>query len=452
MNIIIVGCGKVGQTLTEQLVEEGNNITVIDIDPNNLRNVTSQSDVMGVVGNGATFAVQKEAGIEHADLLIAVTDSDELNLLCCMIAKKTGNCETIARVRDPEYSNDADFLKNELGLAMVINPEYAAAAEIARVLRFPAAIKIDTFAKGKVELLKFKVPDNSPLVSLTVREITTVLGCDVLICTVQRNDEVFIAKGDLIFEAKDIVTLIATPKNAATFFEKIKHKLHSVKDVMIAGGGKITQYLCEMLNNRGGIAVKVIEEDAHLCEVLCTQEPTVTVINGDPVDRDLLLQEGMEKSGAFVCLMDQDEENILLSLFAKNVSKGKLVTKIARTDFDEVIKPLDLDSVIIPKNITSDMILQYVRSRRSSIGSNVETLYNIIKGKVEAAEFAIRESSKITNKPLYELEFKDNVLVASILRHNKVIIPRGHDMILPGDSVIIVSKHTALHDITDILK
>ena len=452
MNIIIVGCGKVGQTLAEQLIEEGNNITVIDINANNLRNVTNQSDVMGIVGNGATFAVQKEAGIEHADLLIAVTDSDELNLLCCMVAKKTGNCETIARVRDPEYSNDADFLKNELGLAMVINPEYAAASEIARVLRFPAAIKIDTFAKGRVELLKFKVPDNSPLVSLSVREITTVLGCDVLICTVQRGDEVFIAKGNLTFEAKDVVTLIATPKSAVAFFEKIKHKRHSVKDVIIAGGGKISKYLCEMLEAKGGISVKVIEEDQYLCEALCTQEPNITVINGDPVDRDLLMQEGIENASAFVALMDQDEENILLSLFAKNVGKGKLVTKIARTDFDEVIKPLDLDSVIIPKNITSDMILQYARSKTSSIGSNVETLYNIIKGKVEAAEFAVKEKSEITNKPLMELKFKENVLVASILRGKKVIIPRGQDMILPGDNVIIVSKQLALHDITDILK
>ena len=452
MNIIIVGCGKVGQTLAEQLNEEGNNITVIDVDAKNLRTVAAQSDVMGVVGNGATFATQKEAGIERADLLIAVTNSDELNLLCCMVAKKTGNCQTIARIRDPEYSNDADFLKNEFGLAMVINPEYAAAAEIAKVLRFPSAIKIDTFAKGRVELLKFKIPENSPLVNLSVREITTVLGCDVLICTVERNNEVYIAKGDFTFEEKDIISLIATHKNAAEFFKKINHKLHSVKDVMIVGGGKITQYLCEMLLERSGISVKVIEEDAKLCENLCIQMPELTVINGDPVERDILLEEGIANTSAFVAITEQDEENILLSLFAKNVGKGKLVTKIARTDFDEVVKPLELDSVIVPKNITADMILQYVRSKKSSIGSNVETLYNIIKGKVEAAEFAIKEDSEITRKPLMTLKFKENVLVASILRNKKVIIPRGHDMILPGDNVIIVSKHLALHDVTDILK
>ena len=452
MNIIIVGCGKVGQTLAEQLNEEGNNITVIDIDAKALKTVTNNSDVMGVTGNGATYAVQKEAGIERADLLVAVTDSDELNLLCCMVARKTGNCQTIARIRDPEYSNETNFLKNEFGLAMVINPEYAAASEIARVLRFPSAIKIDTFGNGKIELLKFKLPEHSPLVNLKVREISTVLGCDVLVCTIERDSEVYIAKGNFSFEEKDIISIIATPKNASEFFKKINHKLHSVKDVMIVGGGKITQYLAEMLLERNGVSVKVIEEDRRLCENLCIQMPDLTVINGDPVERDILLEEGIENTSAFVALTEQDEENILLSLFAKNVGKGKLVTKIARTDFDDIMNPLDLDSIIIPKNITADMILQYVRSKKSSIGSNVETLYNIIKGKVEAAEFAIKEESEITGTPLMELHFKDNVLIASILRNNKVIIPRGHDMILPGDNVIVVSKQLALHDITDILK
>lgn len=452
MNIIIVGCGKVGQTLAQELIEEGNNITVIDINAENLRSVTNQNDVMGVVGNGATFAIQKQAGIDRADLLIAVTDSDELNLLCCMIAKKTGKCETIARVRDPEYSNDSDFLKNELGLAMVINPEYAAASEIARVLRFPAAIKIDTFANGRVELLKFKIPENSPLLGLSVYEITTVLGCDVLICTVERNNDVFIAKGDLKFEKKDIVSIIATPKRSLQFFEKINHKRNSVKDVMIMGGGKIAQYLCEMLEEQGGVSTKIIEKDRRICEYICTQIPSVTVINGDPFDKELLLQEGIANAGAFAAITEQDEENILLSLFAKSVSSSKLITKIARTDFDEVIKPLELDTVIIPKNITADMILQFVRSWNSSIGSNVETLYNIIPGKVEAAEFSIKEISDVTGTPLMNLKLKKDILIAAILREDRVIIPRGQDVFMPGDKVIVVSKNLALTDITDILK
>ena len=451
MNIIIVGCGKVGQTLAEQLNADGNNITVIDINPDLIASITAQIDVLGVTGNGATYAVQREAGIKNADLLIAVTDSDELNLLCCMVAKKTGNCKTIARLRNPDYSTEADFLKNELGLAMVINPEQAAAAEISRILRFPSAIRIDTFAKGRVELVKFKLPQNSPLAELSVKEISTVLKCDVLICTVEREDEVYIAKGDFTFATGDIISLIATPKKTSEFFERINYKLQSVKSVIISGGGKITQYLCEIMDKRS-VSVKIIDRDRKLCEYLCTQFPNVTVINGDCTDRDILLEEGISTVGAFASLTDQDEENILMSLFVKNIAQGKIITKISRTDFDEIIKPLDLNSVITPKSITSDMILRYVRSLKSSLGSNVETLYNIIRGKVEAAEFIIRQNSEITDIPLAELKLKDNVLIASILRNNKMIIPRGYDKILQGDSVIVVSKHLALRDITDILR
>lgn len=451
MNIIIVGCGKVGQTLAEKLNEDGINITVIDIDAKSIDAVTSQHDVMGIVGNGATYAMQKEAGIKNADLLIAVTDSDELNILCCIVAKKTSDCQTIARVRNPDYSIDASFLKDELGLAMVINPELAAAMEIARVLRFPSAIKIDTFAKGRVELLKFRLPENSPLVGLSVKEITTVLHCDVLICTVERGDEAYIAKGDFVFEEKDIISVIAAHKKAVEFFEKINYKLNSVKDTIIVGGGKITQYLCDILC-RSGISVKIIEKDRRVCDYLCTQWPDVTVINGDATDQSVLLEEGLSSAGGFVSLTDQDEENIILSLFAKNSCKGKLVTKIARTDFDEITKHLDLDSVITPKSITADMILQYVRAMKNTMGSNVETLYNIIKGKVEAAEFTVSQDSAITSIPLSKLQFKDGVLIASILRGKKVIIPRGYDTIEPNDKVIVVSKEMALHDITDILR
>lgn len=451
MNIIIVGCGKVGQTLAEQLNEEGNNITVIDIDPSNLKSLANSADVLCVEGNGATHEIQSEAGIKTADLLIAVTDSDELNLLCCMVAKKTGNCRTIARVRNPDYSADANFLKSEFDLAMVINPELAAAAEIARVLRFPSAMKIDTFAKGRVELVKFKLPEGSSLAGLSVKEISTVLKCDVLICTVERGNEAHIANGDFVFEEKDVVSLIASHKSAIEFFEKINYKLHSVKNVVVAGGGKISQYLCDILE-RYSIPVKIIERDRKLCEYLCTQYPSVRLINGDATDHSLLLEEGVDKAGAFIALTDQDEENILLSLFVKNVMKGKLVTKISRTDFDSIVKPLELDTIITPKSITSDHIIRYVRSMKGSIGSNVETLYNIIRGKVEAAEFIISGSSKVTDVPLMELALKNDLLIASILRKDKVIIPRGSDKIMQGDRVIVVSKHLALKNITDILR
>ena len=258
MNIIIVGCGKVGSTLAEQLNEDGNNITVIDMNAAKVESITNRYDIMGIVGNGATHMVQQQAGIYDADLLIAVTGSDELNLLCCLIAKKAGNCQTIARVKNPDYSTEAPYLKNELGLAMVINPEYAAAAEIARVLRFPSAIKIDTFAKGRVELLKFRLPEKSRIVGMSVKEVVTKLHCDVLVCTAERGDDAYIANGDFVFEEKDVISIIASPKNADDFFRKIDYKMHSVKDAMIAGGGEITHYLCDILH-RSGISINLCE-------------------------------------------------------------------------------------------------------------------------------------------------------------------------------------------------
>ena len=449
MNIIIVGCGKVGEELAGRLNDEGDNITVIDIDPAKVNDVTARLDVLGVTGNGATHLVQQEAGIRDADLLIAVTGSDELNLLCCLIAKKEGNCQTIARVRDPQYSTEAPYLKEELGLAMGINPEFAAAAEIARVLRFPSAIKIDTFAKGKVDLMKFRLPENCVLSGLSVKEIVTKLKCDVLVCTVERGDNAFIPNGDFVFGEKDVISIIASPANANTFFRKIDYKINQVKDCMIVGGGEIAYYLCKMLK-KTGISLKVIEKDPKRCEALCTALPDVTVICGDAADQQILLEEGLENANSFAALTNFDEENIMLSLFARTKGCKKLVTKINMIDFFDVIKQLDLDSIIYPKSITSELIVSYVRAMKNTIGSNVQTVYSIIKGKAEAAEFIIRDKSPVLGKPLMELKFKPNVLVAVILRGNKVIIPRGSDVIEKNDSVIVVSTLQP-HDISDIL-
>lgn len=451
MNIIIVGCGKVGSTLADQLNEEGNNITVVDVSSKYVDDVTTRYDVMGVVGNGATHTVQKEAGIENADLFIAVTGSDELNLLCCIIARRAGHCRTIARVKNPIYSAEAAYLKDELGLAMVINPEYAAAEEISRVLRFPSAMKIETFAKGRVELLKFKLPEQSPLVGMSVKDTVIKLHCDVLVCTVERGSDAYIAKGDFVFEGKDVISIIASPKNAQDFFEKIDYKTQAVKNVIIAGGGDTTHYLCDILE-KTGISVKIIEKRLERCKELCDKWNNTAVIYGDASDREILLEEGIERAGAFVALTGLDEENILLTLYAKSVSRAKLVTKINRVDYDGITRGLELDSTVYPKSITSDIIVRYARAMKNTVGSNMETLYNVIKGKVEASEFIVREGSQITNTPLSELKFKENVLIAAILRGKKVIIPRGYDMILPGDAVVIVSEAMGLHDICDVLR
>lgn len=453
MNIIIVGCGKVGTVLADQLNEEGNNITIIDEDPATVNDLSARFDIMGVIGNGATHTIQEEAGINGADLLIAVTGSDELNLLCCLIAKKAGNCRTIARVKTPAFSSEAPFLKDELGLAMVINPEQAAAEEIARVLRFPSAIKIDAFAKGRVELMKFRLPDGSRLAGMSVREVISKLKCDILFCTVERGDEAFITHGNFVFAEKDVVSLIAAPENAMDFFKKIDYNIRSVKDVIIAGGGDTAYYLCDLLHRSGPHThIKFIEKDMDRCQDLSRRWPDVVVVHGDATDRELLIEERIADAGAFVALTGMDEENILLSLFAKSKSQGKVVTKINRTDFDDVIKHLDLDSTVYPKNITADIIVRYVRAMKNSRGSNMETLYNVIRGKIEAAEFIVKDDSPMAGIPLMELSLKPDVLIATIIHKGKVIIPRGQDVIRPGDSVVVVTKHKGLHDLCDVLK
>ncbi len=453
MNIIIVGCSKVGQTLAMQLNEEDNNITVIDVSQEKVQSITSRCDIMGVVGNGAIHTVQQEAGIDNADLLIAVTGSDELNLLCCLIAKKAGKCKTIARIQNPDYNSEAPYLRDELGLAMVVNPDYAAAQEIARVLRFPSAIKIETFEKGRVELLKFRLPENSPIINMSVRDVVSKLHCDILFCTVERGEDVYIVKGDFVFEPKDIISIIASPQKATDFFKKINYKTQSAKNVMMAGGGEISQYLCRILQN-SGISIKIIEKKLSVCEELAEELNDVIVINGDATDKEILLEAGLEDTDAFVALTNIDEENILLSLYAKSVNHNKVITKIQRIDFGNVIHQLDLDTTICPKHITSEMIVRYVRAMKNTLGSNVETMYNIIQGRVEASEFLVNDKSPVINIPLMELgkQLKNNVLVAAILRRGTVIIPRGHDVILPNDKVVIVSETMAMSDISDVLK
>ena len=451
MKIIIVGCGRVGQTLAEKLNSDGNDVTIIDLSPAKINELTAKYDVMGVVGNGATYTVQREAGVDKADLFIAVTNSDELNLLCCVIAKKEGGCATIARLKNPEYSEVAPYLKEELGLAMVINPEYAAAEEIARVLRFPSALLIEPFAKGKVELIKFKLTKESEINNLSVKEVAMKYRSDILVCTIERGDEAYIANGDFVFREKDVVSIVASPKNANEFFKKIHYKGNSIKDALVVGGGTITHYLCEILE-RSGISLKIIEKDLKTCEELSAKWEKFSIIHGNGARKDLLLEEGIEQADAFVALSDQDEENILLSLFAKEVGRGKLVTRINRTDYDNVISRLDLDTTICPKNITADIIVRYARAKQNTGGSNVETMYNVIQDKVEASEFIVKENSPIAGVPLKDLKFKENVLVASIFRKGKVIIPHGNAVIEAGDAVVIVTKQLGLQDVRDVLR
>lgn len=451
MNIIIIGCGKVGQKLAEQLnMEDDLNITVVDTRPEVVRDTINQFDVMGVVGHGATLDVLLEAGIKDADVLIAVTGSDELNLLTCLLAKKAGNCKTIARVRKPEYSKELSMFKDDLGLALVINPEQTAANEMARVLRFPSAIQIDTFAKGRVEILKFRVQEGSVLDNFKIADMGK-LNCDVLVCGVERGDEAFIPGGNFVLKSGDRVSIVASINNGSQFFRKICVKTNRVKDTMIVGGGETAYYLAHSLIQRG-INVKIIERSTARCEELCQLLPKATIVNGDGTENRVLLEEGIENAGSFVALTNIDEENILLSLFAKSKTNGKLITKINRIAYDEVISNLDLDTTIYPKNITAEYIVRFVRAMKNSMGSNIETMHLILDGKAEALEFRIGDNSPVSDIPLQKLTIKDNTLIACINRMGKIIVPRGQDVIMKGDTVIVVTTKVGLKDIRDVLE
>lgn len=450
MNIIIVGCGKVGQKLAEKLSQEKeHNITVIDLRYSVVQDLINDHDIMGVCGSCSDLDTLTEAGVMDADLLIAATDADELNLLTCFMAKKIGGCQTIARVRNPEYAKGLHILKEDLGLAMIINPEATAAREIARILRFPSVIKIDTFAKGRVEILKFKISDNSPLSDIKIADMSVKFGGEVLVCGIERGDNAYIPNGDFTIKSGDLVSIVASPESSVDFFKKIGFKTNSVKDTIIVGGGATAYYLAKQLIS-AGIRVKIIEQKPSRCEKLCELLPKASIINADGTDNRVLLEEGLEHAESFVTLTNIDEENVLLSLFAKSKMKGKIVTKVNRIAYDDVLDGLDLDTVIYPKNITADYIVRFVRAKKNSMGSNIETMHLILDGKAEALEFRIGDNSPIADIPLEQLKLKDNTRIACINRNGKIITPHGKDTIHSKDTVIVVTTHKGSKDISDI--
>ena len=443
MKIIIVGCGKVGETLTHDLSREGHDVTVIDRNPEVLDQICDRYDVMGFSGNGANYSVLEEADIAHADLVIAVSGQDELNLLACLLARKAGNCQTIARVHNPEYNKAVNYIKDELGLALVINQEFASAQEIARVLRFPSAIEINTFAKGRVELLHFRIPQESILDGLNLFSMHERLHCNVLVCTQERDGEMRIPQGDTTLQAGDVISIVAPIEEQEDFFRKIGLQTHAVKNTMIIGGGDVALYLAKMLMN-SGVQVRIIEKDLHRCEELAELIPKATIIHGDGCDKDLLEEEGIRNM--------ESEENVVLSLFAKTCGVRKIITKVNRVAFEEVFENLNLDTMISPKNITAERILQYVRAMQNSFGSNIETLHRMMDDQAEALEFKIRDNFTRTDIPLSELPLKKGVLVGGINRNGRIILPRGSDVIRQGDTVVIITTLKGLNDISDVFE
>jgi trk system potassium uptake protein TrkA len=452
MQIIVVGCGNVGLKLIQQLSKEGHNITVIEEKSSVVQAVVNNLDVMGIVGNGASYSIMKDAGIEQSDLMIAVTDSDELNLLCCLIAKKAGNCHTIARVRNPVYKKEINFIKEELGLSMVINPEEAAAFEAERLLKLPSATKIETFARGRAELVKLVIDEKSRICNLALKDIPSELKKKVIVAVVTRGNDVHIPDGNFILRPGDEITIFGSSKNTLSFFKKLGLDTAKVHSTIIVGGGETSVYLASQLISLG-IAVTIFEKDAVRCKELTELLPQALIINADGTDKDLLMEEGVTRVESFVALTNLDEENIMLSMYVKSINpKVKLITKVHRVDYGDIIGSLNIGSIIYPKNITADRIVQFVRGMSASQDSNIETLYKLNDEKVEALEFIVRGNSPVIGKPLAELKLKKGILIACINHYGEIISPSGESIIRDRDSVIVVTTRTGLKDISDILE
>ena len=450
LKIIIVGCGKVGQTLVEKLSREGHDITIIDKNSDRVQSLAGAYDVMGLVGNGASYSELLEAGIENTDLLIAVTESDELNLLCCTVAKRVANCAAIARVRNPDYSQEVSYLQEKLGLAMIINPEMEAAKEAARVLALPTALDVSPFAHGQAELVQFKLPKGNLLDGMMLSDLRKHVDTNILICAIERYGQVHIPTGNFQIRCGDVISFVATTQVARTFLSEIGFNVNRVRNTMIIGGGKAAYYLAEQLISMG-IKVKILEKNRARCDELSVLLPEAIIINGDGTNAELLKEEGLEYAESFVALTGIDEENILLTLHARHVSKAKVITKINRITFRDAIGMLDLGSVIYPRQITSEAIVAYVRAKKNSMNSNVETLYHLFDSRVEAIEFRVNERSAVTGKQLKDLRLKKDLLISFINRDGDILIPSGNDTIEVGDTVMLVTKHTGFNDIQDIL-
>lgn len=444
MKIVIVGGGKVGYVLVQQLSKEGHDIVLIDKRTKVLHDSQEVLDVAIVNGNGAAVNIQREAGVQDSDLLIAVTSGDEVNLMCCVVAKMLGCSHTIARVRNPEYDQQISFLKENLGLSMAINPEKLTAQETLRLLQFPSFLKRDSFANGRVELVEFKLEEANPLVGRSLGNISNIWTKDALICAVERDAEVTIPSGAFSLEAGDKLTI-------ASDATKLGHLLHNVlkvnhakiTKVMIVGGSKIAAYLASVLTATH-VEVTLIENDYDRCMELSQIVPQATIINGDGTSQSLLLSEGIEQVDALVTLTGIDEENLIISMFANSLGIPKSITKINRIEYMEVFSKMGIDTIVSPKNLTANQIIRYVRAMSATDRTNngvgaVETLYKIVGGKAEALGFTADKEMKYLNIPFSNLPIKPNILIASIMRNNHVIIPKGNDCIQAGDSVVVVT-------------
>lgn len=451
MKIIIAGCGKIGTSVLASLAAEGHDVTAVDKKSEVISELTNVYDVMGVCGNAADCDTLIEAGAADCGLYVAMTESDELNMLSCFLAKKMGAQNTIARIRNPEY-NDASlsFLRHHLELSMAINPEYRAAKELYNILKFPSALKIETFSRRNLEMIELRLSEDSDLVGMNLLEIRKKYDAQFLITCVQRGDDVYIPNGLFTLQAGDKIGLTASLPEMQKLLKMLNSLRKQAKNILILGGSKTAYYLAKMFETAGNSA-KIIEQDEARCLELTSALPSATIIHGNGTEQELLMEEGLASCDAFVALTGFDEENILLGIFATQQNVPKTVVKINRDELVSLAQKIGIDSIVSPKEITSNILVQYARALENSSGSTVETLYKIFDGKAEALEFIVAGESPLTGIPLKNIKLKPNLLIGGIMRGRKTIIPSGVDMILPDDRVVVISSNNRLNDLSDIL-
>ncbi|WP_315117320.1 Trk system potassium transporter TrkA [uncultured Clostridium sp.] len=444
MNIIIIGAGKVGYNLAENLEKENHNIVIIDKNPQALRKAEENLDVMCIKGSGTSTSVLLEAGITEANLLMAVTGSDEINMVACLTGKKLGAVNTIARIRDPEYAKELFLLKEELELEMVINPELAAADEIAQSLNFSPAMNVESFAKGRVKMIQLKLTEGMPIVGKSLKNIFYDTKISALVGAIIRDEKVIVPNGNIKFEENDNIYVVGKSSSLYNFCKSAGLIPFKFKNVMILGGGRIAYYLTNMLSDMG-MKVKIIEINKKRCVELSELLPKALIINADGTDEDVLLSENLQDMDVFIAVTGIDEENLLSSLLAKQNGVKKVIAKNSRTNYMNILNNLGIDHIISPKEITTNQILKYVR------GNKVESLYRILEGKAEILEFIANDKSNYINKPLRNIEFKEDSIIATIVRKNDIIIPNGNDSIIQGDRVIVITKCKNVNSIDDLI-
>ena len=449
MNIIIVGLGKLGMTLTKQLVNEGHSITVVDTNSEKLTNTVDTYDVMGVCGNGATCETLETAGAAKAKLIIAATASDEMNILCCLIANRMGTENTVARVRNPDYAAQMQFLRNELGINMIVNPEFETANEISRIIRFPSAANLDSFARGKVEIARIRIHSDNMLCDMPLYDLRKKCKAKVIVCAVQRDDEVFIPSGNFVIRCDDTISITGTRSELSHFMKQTGVYKQKIKNVMILGGGRIAYYLSKQLTGTGR-NIKLIEQSLEKCYQLSDALEEVTVIHGDGTDQDLLDEQGLEYQDALVSLTGIDEENIIVSMYAESKGISKVITKVNRHSYS-ILNDIGLETVVSPQIVAGNLVTRYVRALHNSAGnSQIQTLYKLVGGKVEAAEFIVPENAGYENVPFKDINFLPNLIIGCIIRNGKIIFPDGDEVMKANDSVIVVTAGRIVEDLHDI--